>query len=188
VQRKSPKGANVFTLTALYLHATWRTHMGLMSDATIVRLYEALNRHDGEAAAACYTADAVFEDPAFGRLTGGQVRHMWKMLAARSHDLVVELHDHGAEGDSGWARWSATYTFSPTGNHVVNDIEARFRFTASDLIAEHVDSFPLRRWGRQALGRKGTVLGATGLLGPVVRRQARAGLAAHVSGGVDGQH
>jgi ketosteroid isomerase-like protein len=152
-----------------------------MPDATIVRLYEALDKHDGEAAAACYTADAVFEDPAFGRLEGGQVRDMWRMLTARSPDLQVALLDHGAEGDSGWARWSARYTFSQTGNTVVNEIDARFRFTG-ELIAEHVDTFPLRRWGSQALGRKGSVLGATGLLGPIVRRQARAGLAGHIAG------
>jgi uncharacterized protein len=152
-----------------------------VSDATIVRLYEALNRHDGEAAAACYTDDAVFEDPAFGRLEGGRVRDMWRMLTTRSPDLAVELLDHGAEDNRGWARWRARYTFTQTGSPVVNEIDARFRF-AGDLIAEHVDTFPLRRWAGQALGRKGTVLGALGVLGPIVRRQARSGLDAHVAG------
>lgn len=152
-----------------------------MPEATIVRLYEALHRHDGDAAAACYTDDAVFEDPAFGRLEEGRVRDMWRMLTARSPDLAVELLDHGADGDRGWARWRARYTFTQTGSPVVNEVDARFRF-AGDLIAEHVDSFPLRRWAGQALGRKGTVLGAVGLLGPVVRRQARSGLDAHVAG------
>jgi ketosteroid isomerase-like protein len=148
--------------------------------ATIVRLYEALDRHDGAAAAACYTADAVFEDPAFGRLPAGQVREMWRMLTQRSPDLHVELLDHGAEGDHGSARWSASYTFMQTGNPVVNEIDSRFRF-AGDLIAEQTDTFPLRRWGAQALGRNGSVLAATGLLGPIVRRRARAGLAGHIA-------
>ena len=58
-----------------------------VSEATIQALYSALDRHDGEAAAACYTDDAVFEDPAFGRLTGGAVKNMWRMLAERSADL-----------------------------------------------------------------------------------------------------
>lgn len=152
-----------------------------MPDATIVQLYEALQRHDGDAAAACYTDDAVFEDPAFGRLEGGRVRDMWRMLTARSPDLAVELLEHGAEGDRGWARWRARYTFTQTGSPVVNEIDARFRF-AGEKIAEHVDTFPLKRWAGQALGRKGTVLGAVGLLGPIVRRQARSGLDAHVAG------
>jgi ketosteroid isomerase-like protein len=151
-----------------------------MSDATIVRLYDALSRRDGEAAAACYTPDAVFEDPAFGRLEGGQVREMWRMLTASSPDLEVTLHDHGADGDRGWARWSARYTFTQTGNRVVNEIDTRLRFEGEE-IAEQLDTFALRRWGRQALGRKGTVLGAAGLLGPLVRRQARSRLAGHVA-------
>ena len=70
-----------------------------MSEATIQTLYSALDRHDGEAAAACYTDDAVFEDPAFGRLTGGAVKNMWRMLAERSADLSVRLGDHGVAAD-----------------------------------------------------------------------------------------
>ena len=139
---------------------------------TIQRLYEALNRHDGDAAAACYTDDAVFRDPAFGRLTDGAVKDMWRMLCERSHDLEAVLLDSGAEGTEGWARWSARYTFSGTGRTVVNDIRARFRFR-DDLIAEHVDTFSLRRWGGQALGTRGQVMGTTPLLGDAVRRQAR---------------
>src|SRR5439155_19712230 len=114
------------------------------------------------------------------RLEGGRVRDMWRMLAQRSPDLEVKLLDHGTAGDRGWARWSARYTFTQTANQVVNDVDARFRFEG-ELIAEHVDSFSLRRWGGQALGRRGAVLGATGLLGPIVRRQARAGLAQHIA-------
>jgi ketosteroid isomerase-like protein len=151
-------------------------------DATIVRLYEALHRHDGAAAAACYTDDAVFEDPAFGRLEGGAVKSMWRMLSERSPDLQAELLDHGAEGDSGWARWAARYTFTQTGKPVINEIDSRFRFEG-DLIAEQVDTFSLRRWGGQALGRRGSVLGTTPLLRYVVRRQARAGLEAYRQGG-----
>ena len=151
-----------------------------MSDATIVRLYDALNRRDGAAAAACYTPDAVFEDPAFGRLEGGEVREMWQMLTASSPDLQVTLREHGADGERGWARWSARYTFTQTGNQVVNEIDTQIRFEG-ELIAEQVDTFALRRWGRQALGRKGAMLGATGLLGPMVRRQARSRLAGHIA-------
>jgi ketosteroid isomerase-like protein len=151
-----------------------------MSDATIVALYEALHRHDGDAAAACYTPDARFEDPAFGVLEHGRVREMWRMLTASSPDLAVELLDHGAAGDHGHARWRARYTFSASGRPVVNVVDARFRFER-ELIAEQVDSFPLRSWGRQALGPRGTVLGAAGVLGPIVRRQARARLDTHIA-------
>ena len=151
-----------------------------MSDTTIQALYAALDRHDGEAAAACYTDDAVFEDPAFGRLTGGAVKNMWRMLAERSDDLAVTLGDHGVadDGRTGWAHWSATYTFTDTGRKVLNEIDARYTFTAG-LISEQVDAFPLRRWGAQALGAKGAVLGLTPLLGRGVRKQARSSLDAY---------
>lgn len=149
-----------------------------VSEATIQALYAALDRHDGDAAAACYADDATFEDPAFGRLTGGAVKDMWRMLTARSADLSVTLGDHGVgdDGRTGWAHWTATYTFTTTGRSVVNEIDVRFEF-ADGLIREQVDAFPLRRWGAQALGPKGAVLGLTPLLGRGVRRQARANLA-----------
>ena len=151
-----------------------------MSDATIQALYAALDRHDGEAAAACYTDDAVFEDPAFGRLESGAVKDMWRMLTERSDDLDVVLGEHGvaADGRTGWAHWSATYTFTTTGRSVQNEIDARYTFTGG-LISEQVDSFPLRRWGAQALGTKGAVLGLTPLLGRGVRKQARSNLDAY---------
>ena len=151
-----------------------------MSASTIETLYAALDRHDGEAAAACYTDDAVFEDPAFGRLTGGAVKDMWRMLAERSADLAVTLGDHGvaADGRTGWAHWSATYTFTDTGRKVQNEIDARYTFR-DGLIAEQVDTFPLRRWGAQALGAKGAVLGLTPLLGRGVQKQARSNLDAY---------
>jgi ketosteroid isomerase-like protein len=148
-----------------------------VSEATIQALYAALDRHDGDAAAACYTDDAVFEDPAFGRLEGGAVKDMWRMLAERSDDLAVTLGDHGVaeDGRSGWAHWSATYTFTDTGRKVRNEIDARYTFSGG-LISEQVDAFPLRRWGAQALGTKGAVLGLTPLLSRGVQKQARSNL------------
>jgi ketosteroid isomerase-like protein len=148
-----------------------------MSVDTIRKLYDALDRHDGEAAAACYTDDAVFEDPAFGRLEAGAVKDMWRMLCERGHDLDVALLDSGADGATGWAHWSATYTFGATGRPVTNDIQARFVFR-DELIAEQVDSFSLRRWGTQAIGRRAAVIGTTPLLKRMVQKQARGQLEA----------
>jgi len=143
-----------------------------VSEETIRRLYAALDTHDGEAAAACYTDDALFEDPAFGRLEDGAVKDMWRMLTARADDLEVVLDEAHSEGDTGRAHWTATYTYTQTGRPVVNRIEARFRF-AGELIAEQVDSFSLRHWARQAIGPRTVLLGLTPLLGVAVRKQAR---------------
>jgi ketosteroid isomerase-like protein len=140
-----------------------------MSDELIERLYAGLDAHDGEAMAACYAPDAVFEDPAFGELRDGRVKDMWRMLCAGTTDLRVELREHGAEGAKGHAHWVATYTFR-TGKPVVNDVQATFRFGEDGLIADHRDVFDLRKWASQAIGSAGAVLGRTPLLKPLIHR------------------
>jgi ketosteroid isomerase-like protein len=147
-----------------------------VSTQLIERLYAAMNAHDGEAMAACYTADARFSDPVFLELTGDEPGDMWRMLTSRSADLSVELAECEADERSGSARWIATYTFTQTNRKVVNDVRARFRFR-DGLIAEHLDDFSLYGWTRQALGPVGTLFGWTPMIQAAVRRRARAGLA-----------
>jgi ketosteroid isomerase-like protein len=136
-----------------------------MSSDTIKRLYSAMNAHDGEAMAACYADDAVFEDPAFGELRDGRVKDMWRMLCARAEDLIVELREH----DDDSAHWIARYTFR-TGRNVVNDVHARFKYAPGGLIVDHRDDFDLRRWAAQAVGPPLSLLGYTPLLAPVIQR------------------
>ncbi len=146
----------------------------MADNAKVIReLYEALDRHDGEAMAKLYDPDGRFRDPAFGELTGAEAGDMWRMLTGRSEDLRVELAEHEAHGDEGTAHWIATYTFRG-GRHVVNDIHARFRFR-DGRIAEHDDSFSFSRWARQALGPAGLLLGLPPM-SLLVRRRARADL------------
>lgn len=145
------------------------------NEELIRRFYEALDRHDGEAMAACYAPGARFEDPAFGELDGGEAGDMWRMLTSRSEDLTVELSDHRADESTGSARWIARYTFGPTGRPVVNEVTASFRF-ADGRIADHRDSFSFRRWASQALGLPGKLLGWNPLFHASVRRRARAQL------------
>ena len=147
----------------------------------IRRFYEALDARDGETMATCYTSDARFTDPVFGDLEGREVGAMWRMLCERSDDLSVDLVDHGAEGDKGWANWVATYTFTQTGRPVVNDVRASMRFR-DGLIAEHWDSFSLHSWTRQALGTPGLLLGWSPLVQRPVRRRARESLDEFLAG------
>jgi ketosteroid isomerase-like protein len=145
-------------------------HAGL-----IRRFYEALDAGDGESMAPCYAPNARFSDPVFGDLRDGEPGAMWRMLTERSDDLSVDLADHGAEGDRGWARWIATYTFTQTGRPVRNDVRAEMRFE-DGLIAEHHDDFSLYRWTRQALGPPGLLLGWSPIVRGAVRRRARESL------------
>ena len=148
----------------------------MADNAKLIRqLYEAMDRHDGDAMAKLYAPDGRFRDPAFGELTGAEAGDMWRMLTGRSEDLRVELAEHAADGDTGSAHWIATYTFR-TGRPVVNDIRAEFRFRDGKII-DHRDSFSFWRWSRQALGPVGLALGWTPLLRAAVRKRARADLA-----------
>jgi ketosteroid isomerase-like protein len=145
-------------------------------NAKLIRdLYEALDRHDGDAMAKLYEPDGRFHDPAFGELTGAEAGEMWRMLTGRADDLRVDLAEHSAQGDTGSARWIARYTFTRTGRPVVNDVHARFRFH-DGRIAEHEDSFSFWGWARQALGPAGLVLGLPPM-SSVVQRRAREDLA-----------
>ena len=139
------------------------------------RFYQAFDRRDAETMATCYAPDVVFEDPAFGELHGRQAGDMWRLLCSRATDLSVGATDIVADDTVGSAHWEAHYTFSQTGRHVHNIIDARFRFR-DGLIVEHRDHFDFWRWSRQALGAPGLILGWSGALRSKVRTQARAGL------------
>lgn len=149
--------------------------------ALIARFYEAFARRDAAAMGACYTADVVFEDPAFGELHGDEARGMWAMLCSRAQDLQVAATDIAADDRSGRAHWDATYTFTQTGRRVHNRIDATFEFR-DGLIAVHRDRFDFWAWSRQALGAPGMVLGWTPFLRNKVRGQARAGLRKFLAG------
>lgn len=140
--------------------------------------YEAFQRGDGDAMAACYAPNATFSDPVFTDLRDDEPGDMWRMLTSRATDLRVEFSDVTADGDSASAHWEAWYTFTATGNKVHNVIEARFKLHDGRIV-EHVDTFDLRRWMSQALGLKGTLLGWLPPVQNAVRKQAAAGLRAY---------
>ncbi len=104
----------------------------------IERFYQAFQRLDGEAMAACYAPQATFHDPAFGELRGREVGDMWRLLTSRARDFRLDYANVRADENEGRAQWVAHYLFTQTGRRVENRIEARFRF-AGGLIVEHRD-------------------------------------------------
>ncbi len=142
----------------------------------IGRFYDALGRRDASEMVACYAPDATFSDPVFPELDAAGVAAMWRMLCARGKDLAVVASDVAADDSTGHAHWVATYTYSATGKHVENRIDAAFAFR-DGLIVHHVDSFDLWRWLRQALGAKGALVGWFPLVQRTVRAQAAKALA-----------
>jgi hypothetical protein len=155
-----------------------------VSAATIARFYSAFAKLDAETMAACYAADAKFEDEAFTLQGAREVAGMWRMLCGATQSnpacaahwrLVV------SQITASSAHWEAHYLFSATGRPVLNRIDAQFEFNAQGLITRHRDRFDFWRWSRQALGAPGWLLGWSPFLRKQVRKAAAAKLRQHLA-------
>jgi len=138
----------------------------------INKFYTSFQNKDYKTMQDCYANNATFSDPVFENLNAAEVRAMWQMLITRATDLALEFKNVAADETSGSAEWMATYTFTSTGNKVVNKIKANFVFE-NGKIKEHKDSFGFYKWAKQALGFKGLLLGWTSFLHNKVKQQAR---------------
>ena len=143
----------------------------------ITRFYTALSKLDGAGMAACYAKEATFSDPVFTALSGQEPGKMWRMLCSRGKGMTVVFDGIEATDTAGKAHWVATYTFSATGNQVINDIQSSFVFKDGKIVQQK-DVFDLYKWARQALGLKGLLLGWTPLVQGAIRKTAASGLAA----------
>jgi ketosteroid isomerase-like protein len=142
----------------------------------ISRFYTAFGQRDWQAMNACYSDDILFSDPAFGFLRGEEVKGMWEMLCKNAQDLQIEFGNIKAVDEEYFnCDWTASYTFSATGNKVVNHIKAYMRIREGK-ITEHSDAFKLSKWAGQALGWKGKLLGWSGFFKKRVQKKARARL------------
>lgn len=147
---------------------------------TIQDFYAAFARGDAEGMIACYDRDVTFSDPVFQSLKGEEAFAMWRMLTGRAKDLTLEVSGIDADDKTGKAHWDATYTFSQTGNKVLNRIDARFTFRDGKIIT-HQDTFDLWRWAGMALGLKGKLLGWAPPVQAAIRKNADAGLRAFMN-------
>lgn len=144
--------------------------------AIIEKFYSAFQRLDHETMNSCYSDDIIFSDPVFGLLQGNEVKYMWEMLCKNAKDLSLTFSDITAvDEEYSTCKWTASYTFSKTGNKVVNNIKA-FMKLKDGKITEHSDAFRLSTWIGQALGWKGKLLGWTGFMKKAVQKNARKNL------------
>jgi len=147
----------------------------MTNEETVRDFFAAFARRDYAGMTQHYHADAVFEDPVFGKLLSKQIEVMWKMLCLRGHDLQIELKSCDIQADSITAQWEARYTFSKTGRFVINRVRSVFTFR-DGKIATQSDSFDFWKWSRQALGFSGQALGWTPLVRNAVRGEAKRSL------------
>lgn len=148
----------------------------MTNEEVVTKFYSAFQKLDYATMQSCYADDAVFQDPAFGDLDGEQVKAMWEMLAKNAKNFSLVFSDIKAEDDEYiTCKWVATYTFSATGRHVVNKIQAYLRVQNGE-ITEHTDYFNFWDWSRQAMGLSGWLLGWTSYYKSQVRNTARGNL------------
>ena len=139
----------------------------------VERFYSAFAKLDYKTMQACYSDDILFSDPVFLNLSGDHPKAMWQMLCLAAKDWSLSWGDiEELDDEYVTCRWVAHYTFSATGNKVVNTIKAYMRIRDGKII-EHSDAFRLSTWLAQALGWKGTLFGWTGFMKRAVQRKAR---------------
>ena len=147
-----------------------------MNDDLVHRFYNALAERDGETMAQSYQPDSIFEDPAFGELSGADAGDMWRMLCASDTDLLVTHTILSSTDSTVVTNWIAEYTFTSTGRPVRNDITATMQI-ADGKIVDHRDEFSFWKWSSQALGVPGQLLGWTPFLQKKVQKTTHAALA-----------
>eukprot|EP00598_Pedospumella_elongata_P012218 CAMPEP_0185012056 /NCGR_PEP_ID=MMETSP1098-20130426/98108_1 /TAXON_ID=89044 /ORGANISM="Spumella elongata, Strain CCAP 955/1" /LENGTH=184 /DNA_ID=CAMNT_0027541107 /DNA_START=31 /DNA_END=585 /DNA_ORIENTATION=+ len=161
------------------------TEASASNKALINKFYTAFAGGDAKTMQSCYHESIVFEDPAFGVLTGSKAGDMWEMLLSGPREnpdvtktLTIEHSNVEATATSGSANWVAHYKFS--GNPVENKIKATFEFK-DGLIIQHTDVFDFWVWSSQALGLTGYFLGWTSFLNNQVKGQTNGKLAKFVA-------
>lgn len=147
----------------------------------VERFYNAFQQLDYATMQDCYSDDIVFSDPVFGLLKGEEAKAMWEMLCKNAKDFRltysnIELLDE----EYATCKWTASYTFSKTGNKVENKVKAYMRFR-DGKISEHSDAFRLSTWLAQAMGWKGVLFGWTGFMKRAVQKNARKNLDAFMN-------
>ena len=144
---------------------------------TIERFYIAFQQLDYKAMQQCYSDDIIFSDPVFLLLKGEEVRAMWEMLCKNARDFSLSFSDiELIDEEYATCSWVASYTFSKTGNKVVNYVKAFMKLKDGKII-EHSDGFRLSTWAAQALGWKGVLFGWTGFMKRGIQKNARKNLA-----------
>ena len=142
----------------------------------ITRFYKAFQARDYKTMNDCYSDDIVFSDPVFLILKGEEVKAMWEMLCKNAKDFKLEFSTIDLiDEEYATCKWTASYTFSKTGNPVVNNVKAFMRLRDGKIV-EHSDAFRLSTWIGQALGWKGKLFGWMGWMKKKVQNSAKRSL------------
>lgn len=142
----------------------------------IEKFYTAFSEGNSSSMIACYHSEINFYDPVFGNLKGKRANKMWEMLLSKKNESTKISFDKVSTSNSkGSANWVATYNYGKKKRRVVNEVSAKFKFK-DGLIIEHIDSFDLWNWTKQALGATGFILGWSSFMKKKIRAKTNAQL------------
>jgi len=142
----------------------------------IKKFYSAFQELNYNEMNSCYSDDIIFSDPVFGILKADEVKAMWEMLCRNAKDFSLTYSEITLlDEEYATCKWTASYTFSQTGNKVVNHIKAFMKLKDGKII-EHSDAFKISAWAAQALGWKGKLFGWTGFMKRKIQKNARMNL------------
>ena len=145
----------------------------------IDKFYSAFQNLDSKTMNSFLAEDVIFEDPAFGKLKGDEVKYMWQFLCENAKDFKMEFSKITETRQGGTAHWEAYYTFSQTRNQVHNIIEANFEIK-NGLIIKHTDDFDIKIWIKQAMGSTLVLIGGSFLVKNVVRKKSNSILVSYI--------
>ncbi len=127
----------------------------------IKKFYTAFSDGNWKGMVECYHENIVFQDPVFGILKGERACKMWEMLLSqKKEDTKINFDIIQASADNGKANWVAEYVYGEKNRKVINKVSAEFKFKEGKII-EHLDTFDLWKWTRQAIGTVGYLVGWT---------------------------
>ncbi|WP_066220933.1 nuclear transport factor 2 family protein [Formosa haliotis] len=136
----------------------------MQTENLITKFYTSFSNGDINGMLACYHKEVVFQDPVFGKLKGERAFKMWEMLLSQKKETtIITFQDVQATTECGSANWVATYLYGDKKRKVTNRVHANFKFKDGKII-EHIDTFDLWTWTKQAMGVPGYLLGWTAFM------------------------
>lgn len=138
----------------------------------VTQFYAAFEKKDSKTMNSFLADNVSFEDPAFGKLEGDDVKYMWQFLTENAKDFSVTFSVKEEKDQKVSAQWTAQYTFSATGNTVINKVSSAFEFE-NGKITHHKDDFDLKKWVKQSLGGAAGFFGGSFFIKNAVQKQSR---------------
>ncbi|MDO6438424.1 nuclear transport factor 2 family protein [Cyclobacterium sp. 1_MG-2023] len=150
--------------------------------ALMNKFYTSFIKGDNKAMGECYHKDILFKDPVFGSLKGDRAFKMWEMLLTpKKEDLKISFDIARVSEKKGKVNWVAEYHFGEKKRKVINNVSAEFKFKEGKII-EHIDTFNLWEWSKQAMGTVGYLIGWTPFMKKKIQKSTNQKLDYFISG------